>query len=94
MHVLTFTHMPQPMHRVSEIVAILSAGVTSIHNFPVGYQTASTVNYISFYLENTTWFTHSDDRTRLLALLATFLGLASVLVHDSYSSELLLLRHC
>lgn len=32
---LTFTHIPHPIHRVSEIVAILSAGVTSIHSFPV-----------------------------------------------------------
>ena len=35
MYVLTFTQIPQPMHSVSEIVAILSAGVTSIHSFPM-----------------------------------------------------------
>ena len=31
---LTLTHIPQPIHRLSEIVAILSADVTSIHSFP------------------------------------------------------------
>ena len=30
----TFTHMPQPMHSVSEMVAILSTGVTSMHSLP------------------------------------------------------------
>ena len=29
------TQIPQPIHKVSEINAILDAGVTSIHNFPV-----------------------------------------------------------
>ena len=44
LYVQTFTHIPQPMHSVSEIVAILSAGVTSIHSFPVRYQAPYTVN--------------------------------------------------
>lgn len=30
----TFTQIPQPMHNDSDIVAILSCGVTSMHNFP------------------------------------------------------------
>ena len=34
--VLTFTQMPHPMHNCSEMVAILSAGVTSMHSFPAG----------------------------------------------------------
>ncbi|TBU34314.1 hypothetical protein BD311DRAFT_650749, partial [Dichomitus squalens] len=29
-----FTHIPQPMHKNSEMYAILSVGLTSIHNFP------------------------------------------------------------
>ncbi|EGW34941.1 uncharacterized protein SPAPADRAFT_131559, partial [Spathaspora passalidarum NRRL Y-27907] len=29
------TQIPQPIHKVSEMKAILDAGVTSIHNFPV-----------------------------------------------------------
>ena len=31
---VTFTHIPQPMHSDSDMVAILSCGVTSIHSFP------------------------------------------------------------
>ncbi|ABN67477.2 predicted protein [Scheffersomyces stipitis CBS 6054] len=29
------TQIPQPIHKFSEMKAILDAGVTSIHNFPV-----------------------------------------------------------
>ncbi|KAJ3782911.1 hypothetical protein GGU10DRAFT_274617, partial [Lentinula aff. detonsa] len=29
-----FTHIPQPIHRISEINAILSVGLTSMHNLP------------------------------------------------------------
>ena len=36
--VLTFTQMPHPMHNCSEMVAILSAGVTSMHSLPAGRQ--------------------------------------------------------
>ena len=36
--VLTFTQMPHPMHNCSEMVAILSAGVTSMHSFPAERQ--------------------------------------------------------
>jgi len=31
---LTFAHMPHPMHNSSEMNAILSTGVTSMHNLP------------------------------------------------------------
>ena len=31
----TLTHIPHPMHNSSEIKAILDAGVTSMHSFPV-----------------------------------------------------------
>ncbi|THU93516.1 hypothetical protein K435DRAFT_670055, partial [Dendrothele bispora CBS 962.96] len=30
-----FTQIPQPIHRISEINAILSVGLTSIHSLPV-----------------------------------------------------------
>lgn len=33
----TLVHIPHPMHSVSEIVAILSVGATSIHSFPGAY---------------------------------------------------------
>ena len=32
---VTFAQIPHPIHRSSDIKAILSFGVTSIHNFPV-----------------------------------------------------------
>lgn len=38
----TLVHMPHPMHSVSEIVAILSVGTTSIHSFPAQH-TSTTV---------------------------------------------------
>ena len=34
-HTLTLTHIPHPIQSVSDMKAILSAGVTSIHSFPV-----------------------------------------------------------
>ncbi|TDL18772.1 hypothetical protein BD410DRAFT_728036 [Rickenella mellea] len=33
-----FTHIPHPMHKNSEMNAILSVGLTSIHNFPMNYR--------------------------------------------------------
>ena len=36
----TLVHMPHPIHNVSEMVATLSVGVTSIHSFPTGHEVA------------------------------------------------------
>lgn len=36
-YIQTLTQIPHPMHNSSEIKAILAAGVTSIHNFPVDF---------------------------------------------------------
>lgn len=37
----TLVHMPHPIHNVSEMVATLSVGVTSIHSFPARHNVAS-----------------------------------------------------
>ncbi|KAJ3972181.1 hypothetical protein EV361DRAFT_798605, partial [Lentinula raphanica] len=42
-----FTHIPQPIQRISEMNAILSVGLTSIHNLP-GILDTSTTSSLTF----------------------------------------------
>ena len=70
--ILTFTHIPHPMHKVSDIVAILSTGVTSMHSLPIATTSLKRLE-VAFNL-----LTHSNYGAGLLALLTTLLWSASV----------------
>ncbi|PFH49577.1 hypothetical protein AMATHDRAFT_147458 [Amanita thiersii Skay4041] len=51
------THIPHPIHRNSEMKAILSVGLTSIHNFPEEWY-----QYM-WITSSRTKLTHSHHRT-------------------------------
>ncbi|KAJ3932380.1 MAG: hypothetical protein NXY57DRAFT_894300 [Lentinula lateritia] len=66
-----FTHIPQPIHRISEINAILSVGLTSMHNFPGTFST---------YLKNFSFtFLHSWAHLFGLHRLASTIAIRVIL---------------
>ena len=52
-----FTQIPQPMHKNSEMNAILSEGLTSIHSLPVAHEPGESAR------EGNKILTHLHDRT-------------------------------
>ena len=82
------------MHRVSEMAAILSWGVTSIHSFPASggsWLARRQFSETARPHRDTGRLTHPVDGARLAALLAAFLGLAAVRVDDGHSRQLVLI---
>lgn len=82
---ITLMQMPQPIHRDSEIQAILLCGVTSIHSLPatnIQMPLEPQTTVLPQRVRRAVAPTHADHRAALLALLTALLGLAFVMVDD------------